>query len=326
VTSGSSSGDTIIVLYRYSDSDGRYLPIAFDDDSGDSYWSRLLLQPESGDRYAIRVEETMCPLIGIDDYALSITPIALNVDDEPNNTSAKATVLALTSPEAAAWMADGLLDADDSIDFYKLTIDAPGLIQIWTESQPDAGDFDTLLTLYTPSGDRLAENDDSGDSPWSRIGVPLDEGEYFITIEAGDYETALVPYRLRAVAQDVKTVTETEPNDNDETAELIEWAGGEALLIEAAIDLEGDIDSFQFVLSEQTTVIFETSPRAGSSGEYDTILSVYDEDLWEVAYNDDADGSWSRIETTLAAGTYFVVVESYYDDESFQYMLLITEP
>ena len=325
-TSGSSSGDTIVVLYQYSDLEGRYLPIAFDDDSGDSYWSRLLLRPESGDRYAIRVEETMYPLVGIDDYFLSVSPVALNMDEEPNNTSARATALAPTSPDTDAWMADGLLDADDSIDFYKLTIDTSGLIEIWTGSQPDVGDFDTLLTLYTPSGDRLAESNDSGDSPWSRIVMPLDEGEYFIAIEADDYAAPLVPYRLRVVAQAVKTVTETEPNDIAETAELLEWADGEALLVEAAIDLEGDIDSFRFVLSEETTLIFETSPRAGSTGDYDTILAVYDEELWEVAYNDDADGSWSRVETTLAAGTYFVVVESYYDDESFQYMLLITEP
>ena len=325
VTGGSSEGDTILVLYQYSETEERYLPIAFDDDSGDGYWSRLLLWPEPGDRYVIRVEETMYPLVGIDEYRLSITPVALNMDDEPNNTSAKATALAPTSLDAIDWMVDGLLNADDSIDFYKLTIDAPGLIQIWTGSQPDVGDFDTLLTLYTPDGDRLAENDDSGNSPWSRIVVAIDAGEYFITVEADDYEAVLVPYRLQAAAQPVKTVSETEPNDIDETAELIEWADGEALLIHAAIGLDGDIDSFRFVLSEETTVIFETGPKAGSTGDYDTTLAVYDEDLWEIAYNDDADGSWSRVETTLAAGTYYVIVESYYGDESFEYTLLITE-
>jgi len=251
------------------------------------------------------------------------------MDDEPNNTSVKATALAPTSLDAIDWMVDGLLNADDSIDFYKLTIDAPGLIQIWTESQPDVGDFDTLLTLYTPDGDRLGENDDSGDSSWSRIVVAIDAGEYFITVEADDYEAVLVPYRLQVAAQPVKTVSETEPNDIDETAELIEWAAGEALLIHATIGLDGDIDSFRFVLSEETTVIFETGPGVGSTGDYDTTLAVYDEDLWEIAYNDDADGSWgswSRIETTLAAGTYYVIVESYYGDESFEYTLLITEP
>ena len=323
---GTSSGDTMLILYQYSETEDRYLPIAFDDDSGDGYWSRLLLRPQPGDRYAVRIEETMYPLVGIDDYRLSITPVALNMDDEPNDTSAKATTFEPTSPDAATWMADGILDADDSIDFYKLTINAAGLIRIWTESQPDVGGFDTLLTLYAPSGDRLAENDDSGDSSWSRIVVPLDEGEYFVTVEADGTETLLLPYRLQALAQSARTVAETEPNDTDEIAELIEWSDGEALLIEAAIGLESDIDSFRFALSEETTLVFETGPRFGSTGNYDTTLAIYDEDLWEVAYNDDADGSWSRIEATLAPGTYYVIVESYFSDESFEYTLVITVP
>ena len=323
---GSSSGDTVLILYQYSATEDRYLPIAFDDNSGDGYWSRLLLRPQPGDRYAVRIEETMYPLVGIDDYRLSITPVTVNMDDEPNDTSAKAATLEPTSPDAVTWKADGLLDANDSIDFYKFTIEASGLIQIWTESQPGVGDFDTLLTLYTPSGDHIAENDDSGSSLWSRIVVSLEEGEYFVTVEADSTETLLLPYRLRAVAQSVKVLSETEPNDTDETAELIEWSDGEALLIDAAIGLESDIDSFRFVLSEETTIVFETGPRFGSTGNYDTTLAIYDEDLWEVAYNDDADGSWSRIEATLAAGTYYIIVEGFYSDESFEYALLITEP
>ena len=322
---GPSSGDTVLILYQYSETEDRYLPIAFDDDSGDEYWSRLLLRPQPGDRYAVRIEETMLPLVGIDEYDLSITPVALNMDDEPNDTSAKATTLTLTSSDGVTWMADGVLDADDLIDFYKFTIETPGLVQIWTESQPGVGDFDSLLTLYTPSGDRLAENDDSGNLSWSRIVASIDDGEYFITVETTGTETSLVPYRLRAVAQDVKVVSETEPNDTDETAEPIAWSDDEALLIEAVIGLEADIDSFRFVLSGETTLVFDTGPRSGSTEDYDTTLAIYDEDLWEVAYNDDADGSWSRIEATLAAGTYYVIVEGFYSDESFEYTLLITE-
>ena len=322
---GPSSGDTVVILYQYSETEDRYLPIAFDDDSGDEYWSRLLLRPQPNGRYAVRIEETGFPLVGIDDYDLSITPVALNMDDEPNDTSAKAVTLEPTLPDAATWMADGVLDADDLIDFYKFTIEIPGLVQIWTESQPGVGDFDTLLTLYTPSGDRLAENDDSGNLSWSRIVASIDDGEYFITVETTGTETSLVPYRLQALAQSVETVVETEPNDTDETAQLIERLDGEALLIEAAIGLESDIDSFRFVLSGETTLVFETGPRSGSTEDHDTTLAIYDEDLWEMAYNDDADGSWSRIETTLAAGTYYVIVEGFYSDESFEYTLLITE-
>ena len=325
-TNGPSIGDTVLILYRYVDAEQRYLPIASDDDSGDGYWSRLLLRPQPLDRYAIRIEEIAYPLDGIGEYGLLIAPMALTMDAEPNNAFAQAVELMPTSPGAATWTRDGLLDADDTIDFYELEIETSMLMRIRTESQPDAGDFDTLLTLYASSGDLLAENDDSGDSSWSRIAVSLDAGRYYITVEAGDREALLIPYRLQAMGEGVKTATETEPNDTVETAEPIDWVEGEALLIEAAIGYEGDIDSFRVVLSEETSVSFETRPMSGSIVDSDTTLTLYDENLASIAYNDDADGSWSRIEQTLPAGTYYIVVEGYFSDELFEYRLLVASP
>lgn len=323
-TSGSEAADTTLILYQYDETSARYLPILSDDDSGVGYWSRSLLRPQPGGLYALRVEETMFPLAGIDEYVVTVNPIDLQIDVEPNDTSATAITLVPTSQEAVTWNADGLLEADDTIDFYRLVLEVPALLQINTESQAAVGSFDTLLTLYKPNGDIVAEDDDSGDSSWSRIVIALEAGEYYIAVETYGDVTTLVPYHLNVVAGPVKTMTETEPNDVDEVAELIAWNEGESLLIEAAIGLDGDIDSFRFQLNEETTIIFETRPGPGSATDYDTTLSVFDEDLWEVAYNDDAEGSWSRIEETLPAGSYYVVVEGYYDDESFEYSLLIT--
>jgi hypothetical protein len=271
------------------------------------------------------VEETLFPLDGISEYQLSISPLALRADEEPNNTSATAATLAPTTPTANTWEAAGLLDADDPVDFFALTIQSPVLIQINTEPQPGIGDFDTKLTLYTPSGDRLAQNDDGGDATWSRIVVQLDPGEYSVAVEMVGSGVSLLPYLLSIVAQQATIVSETEPNDADSTSEPVSWSPGEALLMEAAIAPETDVDSFRFVLGAESRVVFETGPRAGSTGEHDTTLAIYDEDLWEIASNDDWNGSWSRIEEMLPAGTYYVVVESYFGDESFDYLLLITE-
>lgn len=323
-TSGRDSGDSVTILYQYSDREGRYLPIAFDDDSGSGYWSSLLVLPGPGDRYAIRVEENVYLLSGVDGYALSITPIFLGVDEEPNNISAQAMILDPVSPEAGVWEANGMLDVGDRIDFYKLIIDTTVLVQINAESQIEAYPCDTLLTVYLPTGDRLAESDTTGDSTWSRLTVALDPGEYLIAVEGGDRETEPTPYRLQVAAQLVTAVVETEPNDTDETAETIEWAGGEALMVEAAIGTAGDVDSFRFVLQEEATLVLETGPRHGSRSVSDTTLAVYDEDLWEIAFNDDANGAWSRIEVTLTAGTYYAVVKGYYDDEVFDYILLMS--
>ena len=325
-TGGAASGDTFLVLYRYDDVEQRYLPIAADDDSGDGYWSQLLVRPQPGDRFALRIEETVFPLEGIESYSLAIIPVFLIADAEPNNTSTQATELTPQAENAMVWNIDGLLDADDTIDFFSLTIEASALVQIYTEAQGDGGDYDTLLSLYTPDGTLLAESDSNGESGWSRVSQSLEAGDYIITVEIDEYGMPPLPYRLRALATSVRTVSETEPNDTNETSELIEWVPGEALLLEAAIGTEGDIDSFKVILDEAMTVTFETGPRSGSSDSNDTTLAIYDEDLWEIASNDDSNGSWSRIEQTLEAGTYYIVIESYFDDEIFEYTLLITQP
>lgn len=323
-TNGPESGDTVLILYQFDEGEDRYLPIALNDDSGESYWSRLLVRPQPGDRFALRVEETTFPLDGIDAYSLSVVPVTLIVDDEPNNTSAQAIQLTRISEDGTAWDIEGMLDVADPIDFFSLTIEASALVQIVTEAQGEAGNYDTLLALYTADGTLLAESDDSGDDGWSRISLSLEAGDYIITVEIDDYEKPPLPYRLRATATSVRTMSETEPNDTDETSELVEWVVGEALLIEASIGTEGDVDSFEFELSEEVTLVFETGPNSGSSTSNDTTMAIYDEDLWQIAYNDDSNESWSRIEQTLPAGTYYVVVEGYYSDETFEYTLLVT--
>jgi hypothetical protein len=322
---GPSSGDTIFTIYRYSEAEERYLPIAFDDDSGDDYWSRLLLCPQPLDKYALRVEETSYPISGIYEYLLSIVPLALGMDIEPNDSLDQAVTLQLTSPDDASWVADGLLSPDDSVDFYRVIVEHPGLVQVRTEPQPGAGDFDTELTLFTSNGDLLSQNDDREDSCWSRIVFSVDVGEYLIAVESAGPEVLLLPYRLRITTQAIKTEYETEPNDSPETAEAMEQIAGEAIMIEAAIEREGDIDAFSFVLDREATVMFQAGPRPGSTEEYDTTLALYNEDLDEVAYNDDADGSWSSIEETLLPGMYYVVVQGYYSDETFEYALLISK-
>jgi len=171
----------------------------------------------------------------------------------------------------------------------------------------------------------LSENDDSGDSPWSRVMIPLAEGDYTISVGAGFGASGLIPYRLKLGVQSVRRIVESEPNDAAETAAEIEWSAGEAVQVEATIDPFADVDSFRFTLAETATIVIETGPRPGETASHDTTLTLYDESLFEIAYNDDTQGSWSRIEAELPAGTYVAVVESFFGDEVFDYTLLVSE-
>ncbi len=322
-TFGASAGDTAMVLYRFDEGAGRYLPVAMDDDSGDGYWSRLLIQPTASDQYALRVEETVYPLVGVAAYRLMLEPVFLMADAEPNDTSASALPLEKVADEANRWASSGLLESESDADFYAITIAEECLIEVRTGAQGTLGNYDSYLTLYQPNGDRVADNDDTEIDEWSRIRTMLDPGDYFIVVEAGSYHEGILPYQLEVVTRRVQAIDEVEPNDEETESQEIDVSGG-AVLVNAVIGLDADIDAFRIVLDRETTVVCETGPGTGLNDAYDTTLAIYDGDLWEVAYNDDSNGTWSRIETTLAAGTYYIVVESYYGDETFGYTLLMT--
>jgi len=82
-------------------------------------------------------------------------------------------------------------------------------------------------------------------------------------------------------------------------------AGGETQ--DHTIHVPGDEDYVVFVLAGASHVVIET---AGASG--DTILDLYDSSHIRITYNDDGGtGSFSRIETVLAAGTYYAIVFAY---------------
>ena len=322
-TFGPSDGDTEMVLYRYDDQEGRYLPVASDDDSGDGYWSRILAQPAANEQYILRIEETVYPLEGIPAYRVALEPVTLAIDAEPNDTAATALALDPVSSETGRWAADGLLETIADADFYVITIPEECLAELRIGPQGALGDYDSYLTLYRPNGDRVAESDDTGSDYWSRISITLDPGDYVITVEAGAYQFGMMPYRLDVVTRSVEVIGEVEPNNDETESQTLDVSSG-AVLVNAVIGLEADVDSYRIVLERNTTLVCETGPQSGMSDMHDTTLAIYDEDLWEVAYNDDSDGTWSRVEAALAAGTYFIVVESYYGDETFEYTLLVT--
>ena len=74
-----------------------------------------------------------------------------------------------------------------------------------------------------------------------------------------------------------------------------------------SIDPSSDEDFFQFTIFVEASVILETS---GTSG--DTKLYLYNASGTEIAYNDDGgSGYFSKIDTTIAPGTYLAKVTNY---------------
>ncbi|MBT5605246.1 MAG: SUMF1/EgtB/PvdO family nonheme iron enzyme [Lentisphaerae bacterium] len=91
--------------------------------------------------------------------------------------------------------------------------------------------------------------------------------------------------------------------------------------IQASISPVGNIDWYTFFLSEAATVTIETS----GPGNDETELWLYNASYTELAYSSDDINGWSHIEKILPAGTYYVKVGDYGDeDEILNYSILLT--
>lgn len=107
--------------------------------------------------------------------------------------------------------------------------------------------------------------------------------------------------------------TEVEPNDGFADADVLYPGGYLAGSLEAQ-----DVDVSRVLVRQPGEYTFETSAQRGACGfalEGDTILSLYDANGGLIVSNDDitsdADNYCSRITALLAAGTYYVAVESF---------------
>jgi len=112
-----------------------------------------------------------------------------------------------------------------------------------------------------------------------------------------------------------------EANNSTATAPLISLGN-----IYAAIGTVGDRDYYKITLATTTILTLETF---GATGDYDTELYIYNSTgLTQLYYDDDSSiGVYSRLSVTLAAGTYFVRVNQYDDEDVIPfYGLRITSP
>lgn len=179
-----------------------------------------------------------------------------------------------------------------------------GLLQITTSG---TGRGDTFMVLYRQDEvpDRflpIASNDDYVDY-WSGIVLYPEPGVYVVRIaEFGENDTIEI-YTL--------TVDCLQP------VSFGSMSGGETLAASGYIN-PGEKDFFTFELTEEAQVIIEVT----GPGEGDSYLSLYDEAGNLIAENDDRpEDLWSRISETLEPGRYIVVVESFWADEEFEYVL-----
>ena len=268
--------------------------MAFNDDFGDSYASRVIWTPaESGDYYAV------VGGFGTGSYTLTIAESNI-VDDHGGGTNT-ATAVSLGADIG------GAVEYDGDADYFRFTTEAGVIYQI----DVALGTLGDSYAALRDSDDwELAYSDDFGDSLASRIvwGAP-ESGDYYV--EVGGYDTG--SYTLTIAVSDI-----VDDHSNDFRLATIVSVGDET---PGAIDYEGDEDFFRF--TAEAGVSYQIDVTLGTLA--DSVLDLTDSNSAQLAYNDDFGDSYaSRIVWEApASGNYYLMVSAWSGAGS--YTLTISE-
>ena len=227
---------------------------------------------------------------------------------EPGNTFATALPLPLDIPLG------GDIDLTNDLDIFEFTLTEETEVVLFA-----LGDLDTVGVLYDEDGTLLDANDDGG-----RVGEPLNflisatlgAGTYYLNVSTHFLSFDTGPYQVR-----VNTIADTTGISDAEEVEVGSFENG-------LIDPGGDEDYFQFTLDEETDVLLRAGPPVT-----DTVGELLDNNGMSLAENDDGfvlgRPYQFLIRRKLAAGTYYVKVKAFSDEDTGLYSFhvdSVTEP
>ena len=220
--------------------------------------------------------------------------------DDHGNTAEEATRVGLDSTTA------GVLERGGDVDYFRVTVTQAGTLTIET-----SGTTDTKGSLLRATGTTLAENDDAGAGDNFRIVQQVAVGTYYVAVrgydadETGSY-TLQTRFTVRPAADDHGDTLgrATRVGLNSTTAGSIEHAD--------------DTDYFQVTVTQAGTLTVETS---GTTDTYGYLRNAANRVLAE-----DDDGGVGRnfqIVQRVTAGTYYVEVEGFDEDDIGPYTLRV---
>lgn len=218
-------------------------------------------------------------------------------DDHANSPGATATVLALSA--AGIGRATGVLEANGDRDVFQIRVAATGTATI---SVSGASGLDSYLRVYDSAGRLVAENDDDGGTLNSRVTMTVTAGTYYLSVGAyGDQGTGAFQLDAQVAAQPTGT-----PFDNATKITLDTRGQGRA---DSRVGSAGATQYFAFNTTLAGRVTVATT---ATSGNLDTVLTLYDARGNQVAMNDDYRGLNSRLQYNVNAGeTYYAKVSGW---------------
>ena len=189
----------------------------------------------------------------------------------------------------------GEIGAADERDLYSFTVTTAGSYAIET-----SGTTDTFVSLFGPDSEttRIASDDDSGPGTLSLLVQDLLVGEYFVRVRH------FSPARTGPYGISVRSHT---------NALQLQVDGAE---VQGNIAQQAESDLYIFNVTTAGEYAIETS------GSTDTFLDLFgpNSDTDRISRDDDSGpGLLSRIQESLAVGTYFVRVRHYSETQTGAY-------
>jgi len=197
------------------------------------------------------------------------------------------------------------ISAPGEVDQFGLTLASAQLV---TMDVPCDGD--AVLTVLDTNGNQVGFSDDAvGLCP--RLRLNLGAGTYFLVINEF-LDDGTVNYTL-SITCEPPAPSETEPNEDPSQATPMVCGD----LFAGEINPAGtDVDFFSFTVAARSVVTIETDCGG------DTQLTLFDSTVTQIGFDDDGgSGLCSRLETTVDAGTYSVLVSEFGNDATVSYLL-----
>jgi serralysin len=225
-------------------------------------------------------------------------------DTVPGDTTTTATL----SPGGVVL---GTIDTAGDRDWYRITLTA-GQTYTFSTVLGGGGLNDTVLRLRDAAGVQIAENDDAianSSFLFSEITfTATTSGTYFLDV--GGFGSGVGEFRLTSTA----SVNDSIAASSSTTASLALGAAATS----GNIDANGDHDWYAVQVVAGQTYLFTTTTTGGA--DIDTTLMLRNGSGTLLAYNDDSNGTLSRIRyTATTTGTLYLDVGAWANNESGAY-------
>ena len=185
-------------------------------------------------------------------------------------------------------MISGEIDPENDIDFFRFDIpeEQSGRLKISEITNSLESDYiNVVLYEYNESDERFVPTTSLGE--WNPISAK--PGSYIARVEKAeysDYQDYILYLNLSKV-----------------NVRPLGILNKSVILNESGHISDSDSDFFEFEVSEPMSASIETSGEDG-----DSEICLYDSEQNEIECNDDYNGLWSYVESTLQAGKYYIEV------------------